>query len=133
MRKIILLFFTFSGICSGFSQNQSKKTDSLTAPQNLVANTLPRKTDSIKAKEKAWVRIYPNPAKSKVEIEVGGFETGYIKLQLLNNAGKIIREEKRQMFSERETIIFMFSETPGLYYLLLRQGALLRKNKLIIQ
>jgi len=133
MKKIILLFFTFSGICSGFSQNLSEKTDSIGLPQSLVANTLPLKTDSIKANEKAWVRMYPNPAKNKVEIEVNGFEPGYVKIQLLNVSGKMLREEKRLVITGNETIIFMFSEIPGLYYLMLRQGTTMRKNKLIIQ
>ena len=131
MKKIILLFFTFLGICSCFSQVLLKDTITVTAKP--VANTLPLKIDIIKVKEKALVQIFPNPAKNKIEIEINGFEPGFLKLQLLNNAGKIIREEKRQMFSEKETIIFMFSETPGLYYLLLRQGRIFRRNKLIIQ
>ena len=131
MKKIILLFFTFLGICSCFSQELSKDTITVTAKP--VTNTLPLKTDTIKVKEKVSVRVFPNPAKNKIEIEINGFEPGYVKIQLLNNAGKIIREEKRQMFSEKETIIFMFSETPGLYYLLLRQGRIFRRNKLIIQ
>ncbi len=133
MKKIILLIFTFSGICSCLSQNGSKKTDRLPVLQNQVANILPLKTDSIKAKEKASVHIFPNPAKNKVEIEINGFEPGYVKIQLLNNSGKIIREEIRQMFAEKETIIFMFSEMPGLYYLVLKQGVQMLKNKLIIQ
>ena len=131
MKKIILLFFTFSGICSCFSQELLRDTITVTAKP--VTNTLPLKTDSIKVKEKASVRVFPNPAKNKIEIEINGFEPGYLKLQLLNNTGRIIREEKRKMFSEKETIIFMFSETPGLYYLLLKQGVHTLKNKLIIQ
>ncbi len=131
MKKIILLFFTFSGICSCFSQELL--TDTITVTAKPVTNTLPLKIDTIKVKEKSSVHVFPNPAKNKVEIEISGFERGYVKIQLLNNAGKIIREEKRQMFSEKETIIFMFSETPGLYYLVLRQGSKMLKNKLIIQ
>jgi len=77
--------------------------------------------------------MYPNPAKNKVEIEVNGFEPGYVKIQLLNVSGKMLREEKRLVITGNETIIFMFSEIPGLYYLMLRQGTTMRKNKLIIQ
>ena len=131
MKKIILLFFTFLGICSCFSQKLL--SDIITVIAKPVTNTLPLKIDTIKVKEKFSVHVFPNPAKNKVEIEINGLEPGYVKLQLLNNAGKIIRQEKRQMFSQKETIIFMFSETPGLYYLVLKQGVQTLKNKLIIQ
>jgi hypothetical protein len=133
MKKIILLFFTFLGICSCFSQKQAGNKDSAIVLQNMVANTLPLKSDTVKTKEKVLVRLFPNPAKNKVEIEIKGFEPGYVKLQLLNNNGKLVREEKRLALTGNETIIFMFSEVPGLYYLLLKQGTQMLKNKLLIQ
>jgi hypothetical protein len=134
MKKIILLFFTFLGICSCFSQQAPKNTDTIAAStQYVVANILPLKTDSAKTKEKPSVRLYPNPAKNKVEIEIKGFEPGYVKLQLLNNNGKLVREEKRLVLSGNETIVFMFAEPPGLYYLFIKQGSLMQKNKLVIQ
>jgi hypothetical protein len=133
MKKIILLFFTFLGICSCFSQELLKKGDSIDATQQPVANTLPLKTDAIKAREKSSVRLYPNPTRNKVEVEIKGFEPGNVKVQLLSGTGKIIREEKRLVFSGNEIIIFMFSETPGLYYLLLKQGDQTVKTKLVIQ
>lgn len=133
MKKIILLFFTFLGICSCFSQELPENKDSMTISANKVANTLPLKPDLLKTKEKASVIIFPNPAGNKIEIEIKGFEPGYIKLQLLTNTGKLVREEKRLVFTGNETIIFMFAEMPGLYYLLLKQGAQMLKSKLIIQ
>jgi Secretion system C-terminal sorting domain len=131
MKKIILLFFTFLGICSCFSQNIPKSTDAISGTVNQVANTLPLKTDSIKLTASA--RLYPNPAKNKVEIEIKGFEPGYIKLQLLNNNGKLLREEKRLALTGNETIVFMFAETPGLYYIIFKQRLRMLKNKLVIQ
>jgi hypothetical protein len=133
MKKIILLFFTFLGICSCFSQDIPKSRDTIAEIPRQVANTLPLKTDSFKTKANATTRLYPNPARNKVEIEIKGFEPGYIKVQLLTNSGKIIREEKRLVLTGNELIVFMFSEIAGLYYLLLRQGRQTVKNKLIIQ
>ena len=133
MKKIILLFFTFLGICSCFSQELPENKDSTIVSQRKIANTLPLKPDSVKTKEKALVRIFPNPAKNKIEIEIKGFTQGYVKLQLLTNTGKLVREEKRLVLNGNETIIFMFSEIPGLYYLLLKQGTQMLKSKLIIQ
>jgi len=133
MKKIVLLFFTFLGICSCFSQELPEKKDSMIVLQSKNTNILPLKSDVVKTKEKISARIFPNPAKNKVEIEISGFEPGYIKLQLLTNTGKLVREEKRLVLTGNETIIFMFSEIAGLYYLLLKQGTQMLKNKLIIQ
>jgi len=128
MKKIILLFFTFSGICSCFSQEPLKVADTVKGGTNI----LPLKTDSA-AKEKPTLRIYPNPAKNKAEIEIKGFEPGYVKIQLMTPSGKLLREEKRLVLSGNEAIVFMFSEKPGLYFLFLKQGKIMLKNKLLIQ
>ncbi len=128
MKKIILLFFTFSGICSCFAQEPVKVADTV----NRGTNILPLKTDSA-AKEKPSLRIYPNPAKNKAEIEIKGFEPGYVKLQLMSTGGKLLREEKRLVLNGNEVIVFMFSEKPGLYFLFVKQGKIIVKNKLLIQ
>ena len=133
MKKIILLFFTFLGICCCLAQQPSKTIDTINGKKDAVSNTLSVKTDSLAAKEKPSARLFPNPAKNKVEIEIKGFEPGYVKLQLLTNTGKLVREEKRLVLNGNETIIFMFSEIPGLYYLLLKQGTQMLKNKLLVQ
>jgi Secretion system C-terminal sorting domain len=133
MKKIILLFFTFSGISCCLAQQPSKTIDTVNGKKDAVANTLPLKTDSFTAKEKPFVRLYPNPAKNKAEIEIKGFDAGYVKIQLINNAGKLLREEKRLVLTGNEVIIFMFSEKPGLYFLFLKQGKTMVKSKLVIQ
>ena len=133
MKKIILLFFTFSGICCCLAQQLSKITDTINGKKDAVSNTLPLKTDSLAAKEKPVVRLYPNPAKNKTEIEIKGFDAGYVIIQLINNTGKLLREEKRLVLTGNEIIIFMFSENPGLYFLFIRQGKIIKKTRLVIQ
>jgi hypothetical protein len=133
MKKIILLFFTFSGICCCLAQQPSKITDTINGKKDAVSNTLRFKTDSLAAKEKPSVRLYPNPAKNKAEIEIKGFDAGYVIIQLMNNAGKLLREEKRLVLTGNEIIIFMFSENPGLYFLFIKQGKIIKKTRLVIQ
>ena len=133
MKKITLIFFTFSGIYAGFAQKPAETTDSIHARENVMANTPPTKIDSMHVKEKSSIRLYPNPAKNKVEIEIKAFDPGYVKIQLIDNKGKLVREERRLIFSGNEIIILMFSEKPGLYFLVVKQGNKLLKNKLIIQ
>lgn len=132
MKKIILLSFTFCGICSCFSQGTVNAADSVKRIENSFTNTLPLKKDSIE-KEKPSFRLYPNPTRNKAEIEVKGFDPGYVKIQLMNTGGKLLREEKRLVLSGNETIIFMFSEKPGLYFLFVKQEKIILKNKLVIQ
>jgi hypothetical protein len=132
MKKIILLFFTFSGICCCLAQ-PAKTIDTINGKKDAVENTLQLKTDSHVAKEKPSVRLYPNPAKNKVEIEIKGFDAGYVKIQLMNNDGKLLREEKRLVLTGNEIIIFMFSENPGLYFLFIKQGKIIKKARLVIQ
>ena len=97
------------------------------------ANSLPVKNNPLLVRLKAAAALYPNPAKNKVEIALKGFDAGYIKLQLLSNTGKLVKAETRLLFSGNETMVFMFSEISGVYYLILRQGTQILKSKLIIQ
>jgi hypothetical protein len=115
MRQILFLFFTFSGICTGLAQKPLQPID------------------STELKEKPSVRLFPNPAKNKVEIELKGFDPGYVVLQLLDNNGKLRREDKRLVFTGNEIIVFMFSEKPGLYFIWLKQGETKLRSKLVIQ
>ena len=79
------------------------------------------------------IRLYPNPAKNKIEIDIRGFNAGYVQVMLMDKSGNIVRDEKRLMFNGNETIAFMFSEKPGLYFVLLKQGQIKVRSKLIIQ
>jgi hypothetical protein len=133
MKKIIFIFFTFSGIYAGFTQKPPEIIDSADVKQKAIENVQPVKIDSAAVKEKAVVRLYPNPAKHKVEIEIKGFEPGYVQVRLVDKEGNLVRDDKRTVFSGNEIIVLMFSERPGLYFLLLRQGDIYLRAKLIIQ
>ena len=133
MKKITLIFFTFSGICKGFTQNPVEIIDSVRAKQITAIAANLNKFDSLVVKEKPSVRLFPNPAKNKVEIEIKGFDPGYVQIQLVDNNGKLVREDKRLVFGGNEIIVLMFSEKPGLYFLLLKQHEKKLKNKLLIK
>lgn len=132
MEKIILLFFTFSGICSCFSQLPKQVTDTPVLLLNLIKNDSLLQSGRL-VKERASLSLHPNPAKNKTEIVVKGFEPGHVIIQLISYSGKRLREEKRLILSGNESIFFMFSEKPGLYFLFVKQGKIIAKNKLVIQ
>lgn len=133
MKKIITIFITFSGIYSASGQNTGQGIDSSDIIQKVHADKQPGKIDSLKVKETVSFRLFPNPAKNKVEIEINGFEPGYIQVLLLDNTGNIVRNDRRFVFKGNETIILMFSEKPGIYFLLLKQNEINLKSRLIIQ
>ena len=132
MKEITLIFFTFSGIY-GFAQNPATAIDIVTAGQKIQVTSQPGKVDMIVVKVKPVVQLFPNPAKNKVELEIKGFDPGYIQISLLNNNGKTVKEEKRLLLGGSETVVLMFSQDPGLYYLLLKQGTKSVRTKLVIQ
>lgn len=121
------------GICKGFTQNPAEIIDSVGVELNPAITNKPGKFDSVAIKETPFVRLFPNPAKNKVEIEIRGFEPGYVQIQLVDNNGKLVREDKRIVFGGNEIIVLMFSQTPGLYFLLLKQHEKKLKSKLVIQ
>ena len=131
MKKIVILFLTFLGICTGFAQNPAG-TDSL-QHEGTVTQVRKAGHDSVGLKESPAVKLYPNPAQNKVELELKGFESGTVQLQIISAAGKILRDDQRFLFSGNENMVVMFSLTPGIYFILLRQKNTLVKKKLVVQ
>ena len=111
MKKIILLLVTFLEIYGGFAQNSS-------GSDSLIIKKIT--SDSV-IKEKIAVKLYPNPAKNKVELEVKGFEPGLVQVQIYNVSGKAVRNDSRLLFSGNENMVVMFSLTPGIYFVVLKQ------------
>ena len=130
MKKIILFALTFLGICKGFTQNPSESTATDSAK---IINPAFQKTDALITKEIAVVNLYPNPAKNKVEFEVKGFEPGLVQLQIISVSGKTVRNDSRLLFSGAENVVVMFSLTPGIYFIVLKQKDKLVKKKMMVQ
>ena len=129
MKEIVILLVTFLGICKGFAQNPS---GSIASDSLKVTSTKPV-TDTASTKEKATVRLFPNPAKNKAELEVKGFEPGIIKLQLIDMNGKTIRDDERLLVSGNENIVLMFSLQPGIYFILVKQKNKTIRKKLVVE
>ena len=123
MKKIILLLVTFLEIYGGFAQNSS-------GSDSLIIKKIT--SDSV-IKEKIAVKLYPNPAKNKVELEVKGFEPGLVQVQIYNLSGKAVRNDSRLLFSGNENMVVMFSLTPGIYFVVLKQKDKLVKKKMVVQ
>ena len=131
MKKISLLFFTFSGIYAGFSQKPAVKSSGDSLNGLVLAETVILAT--IPAKEKPYVKIFPNPAKNKVELEIKGFEPGFIQLRFIDARGNCVRDDKRILYSGNEQVVVMFSLLPGLYFLQIKQAAKTERRKLLVE
>ncbi|MBS1753757.1 MAG: T9SS type A sorting domain-containing protein [Ferruginibacter sp.] len=132
MKKIIVILITFSGIFAGYAQQVSTTKDS-GYTKHIHIPAIQVKKDSLPVKEIPSAKLFPNPAKNKVEIEVKGFKPGNVHIQLIDKTGKLVRNDLRSLFTGNETIIYMFSENPGIYFLIIKQDDKSLKSKLIIQ
>ncbi len=133
MKQIVFLFFTFSGICTASAQSPAGPVPPDTAVQIIKTNTAPPGNDSLAGKEKPTVKLFPNPATNKVEIEIKGFDPGYVQVRILDINGEIKRDEKRAAFTGNEIIVLMFSIKSGIYFLEVRQNRNKARSRLVIQ
>lgn len=129
MKEIVILLVTFLGIYKGLAQSPNGSIE----PGNVKTSVINTTKDSFATKDKASVKLFPNPAKNKAELEVKGFEPGQVKLQIADINGKTIREEERLLVSGNETIVMMFALQPGIYFVLIRQKDKLIRKKMIVQ
>ncbi len=131
MKKIVILLLTFLGICTGFAQNAAGNDTA--AIISAVTTVQKPGHDSVPVKETVSVKVYPNPAKNKIELELKGFEPGTVQLQMISAAGKMVRNDSRFLFSGNENMVVMFSLTPGIYFIILKQNSRQVKRKLLVQ
>lgn len=129
MKEIVILLVTFLGIYKGLAQSPDDSIE----PGSVKSSINKTVKDSTAAKDKASVKLFPNPAKNKAELEVKGFEPGQVKLQIVDVNGKTIRGEERLLVSGNENIVMMFALQPGIYFVLIRQKDKQIRKKMIVQ
>jgi len=117
MKIFVLILFTFSGICSGLAQNQS-------------GTAIP---DSQQHAVKPQARLFPNPARYRLEIGLTGFEGGFLQLQFFDSHGTRVRNEKRLLFNGNEILTVMFALEPGIYLLILKQKDKILRKKMVVE
>ena len=129
MKEIVILLVTFLGICKGFAQSPLGSVTS----DSLKITSLKPAPDSSLLKEKASLKLFPNPAKNKAELEVNGFEPGIVKLQIIDINGKVLSDDQRLLVNGNENIVLMFSLQPGIYFILVKQKDRSVKKKMVVQ
>jgi len=128
MKEIVILLVTFLGICKGFTQNPSGSV----MPDSIKTVVKKAAADSLLSKEKAAVKLFPNPAKNRAELEVSGFEAGMVRLQIIDINGKVVRDEQRLLITGNENIVLMFALQPGIYFILVKQKEKAVKKRMAV-
>ncbi len=128
MKEICFLIFSFLGICGAKAQVTGSGT-----PDSAVSTSVKKIITDSAAKEKASVKLYPNPAKNKAELEIRGFEPGLVQVHIINSNGGIERNDQRLLATGNENMVLMFSLQAGVYFVVLRQKDKLVKKKLLVQ
>ena len=124
MKNFLFIIFSFLGIYTCKAQAAgSGMNDTVVKKYN---------TDTV-LKEKATVKLYPNPAKNKAELELHGFSQGLVQVQIINLQGGVERSDQRLLLSGNENLVLMFSLPAGVYFVVLRQKDKQVKRKLLVQ
>jgi hypothetical protein len=127
MFKPLLFIFCCLYTCCCFAQ-ALPSADSI--PNTAVSNTIPEKI--VKTEDQASVKIYPNPAKNKISLQVQGFEPGIAQVKITDTKGKLCRQDNRLLTNGQEEIAMFLSLMPGIYFISINQKDRMVKKKLVI-
>lgn len=78
------------------------------------------------------LKIYPNPAKSKISLSVAGFEPGMAQVKITDTKGKIWRQDNRLLTNGTEEMAMFLLLQPGIYFISVGEKNKLVKKKLVI-
>jgi hypothetical protein len=131
MKQILILFFTFSGICSAYAQDAAVAAFS-DSTQSKV-NTVVIIKDTAALKKIPTAKLLYNPVKNKAEIAVKGFDAGEVQVIVLDSKGNRMRDDRRLLFSGNDIITIMFSLPAGVYFILVKQKGKMVSNKLLVR
>ncbi len=128
MLKASLLVVTFFVATHCFSQAISDTDDSIPKKDTIVLAT---KDVGINI-EKPSLKIYPNPAKNKVSLQVAGFETGMAKVRIMDDKGKVVREDDRLLNNGTDEINMFLQLQAGMYFISVSEKSKVVRKKLMV-
>ena len=123
---LILISCFISSFC--FSQPDLNKDSSARSISILHAT----KDSSLSPTEKTSLKVYPNPAKNKVSLEVAGFDPGMATVKIIDTKGKVWREDNRLLTNGTEEIAMFLMLKAGIYFISVTEKGKTAKKKLII-
>ena len=125
MHKIILMLaFILNVDLSSAQTGVTQLTDNI----SLAIDKKPTVIDV----SKPTVRLYPNPSKNKVVLQLNGYKTGMAQLQIINDKGSVVRKEERLLVNGNEEVVMFFSLRAGIYFIKTIQGVIEIKKRLVV-
>lgn len=128
MLKTYLMIITCFITMHCFSQSELDKDSILKTTNIKYAAKDTRSSDIVKPS----LKVYPNPAKNKISLEVTGFEPGLAVVKIIDTKGKVWREDNRLLTNGTEEIGMFLMLQPGIYFISVSEKRKTIKKKLVI-
>lgn len=125
--KVSLLVF-----CSFFMLRCFAQLDTNRDSDSLLNTSVALKSKTPKEVLKATLKIYPNPAKNRITLEVNGFEAGLATVKITDTKGKIWRQDNRLLTNGAEDIAMFLMLPPGIYFISISEREKIIRKKLIV-
>lgn len=125
--KVYLLVF-----CSFFMLESFAQLDTTGDSGSLFETSNRLESKTTKEAVKATLKIYPNPAKNRITLEVNGFEAGLAMVKITDAKGKIWREDNRLLANGTEDIAMFLMLPPGIYFISISEKTKVIKKKLVV-
>ena len=128
MLKSFLLMFISLTTVHCFSQSEENKDNILkTSSIQFAAKVVPAVVSN-----NTTLKVYPNPAKNKVTLNVSGFEPGMVVVKIADTKGKVWRVDNRLLTNGSEEIAMFLLLQPGIYFISISEKNKVVKKKLIV-
>lgn len=125
--KVSLMVF-----CSFFMLQCFAQLDTNRDSDSLLNTSVALKSKTPKEVLKATLKIYPNPAKNRITLEVNGFEAGLATVKITDTKGKIWRQDNRLLTNGAEDIAMFLMLPPGIYFISVNEREKIIRKKLIV-
>ncbi len=125
MQKIILMMAFILNVVLSFAQTGFPQLTDSTSP-------VMGKKINLVDESKPTAKLYPNPSKNKVVLQLNGFKTGMAQLQIINDKGNVVRKEVRLLVNGNEEVVMFFSLQAGIYFIKTTQGLIEIRKRLVV-
>lgn len=126
MKKYLLAAFLLLHTGYNFAQSVINSGSALLQKSFDINKSLPATATT------AEIKVFPNPAKNKIILQVKGFVTGMASVKIIDTRGHLQREDNRLLITGDEEVVMFLSLQPAIYYILMQQKGKIAKKKLVI-
>ena len=126
MKLYLIVFFSLF-LAQSFAQ-----IDTLKDNTNKITSYDNSKEIYKKEETKTSLKVYPNPAKNKITLDITGFDAGLATVKITDTKGKIWREDNRLLTNGTEEIVMFLMLPSGVYFISINEKAKIIKKKLMV-